>query len=110
MDHQHHLKSDPKFGRFGRFSRGGVALGGARGDDNGGALGHGRKAFGVTVARPSGLRSQGLRGAFGGPSGGLRGFVRLNFKVAVPGVSGVSNPGLLIWLKALDMGGTCETC
>jgi len=72
--------------------------------------GHGRTAFGATVARPSGLRSQGLRGAFGGPSGGLRGFVRLNFKVAVPGVSGVSNPGLLIWLKALDMGGTCETC
>jgi len=80
MDHQHHLKSDPKFGRFGRFSRGGDALGGARGDDDGGALGHGRKAFGprshglrgygrkafgATVARPSG----GLRGAFGGPSG-----------------------------------------
>ncbi len=110
MDHQHHLKSDPKFGRFGRFSRGGDALGGARGDDDSGALGHGRKAFG--------LRSHGLRGygrkAFGAtvvrPSGGLRGFVRLNFKVAVPGVSGVSNPGLLIWLKALDIGGTCETC
>jgi len=64
----------------------------------------------ATVARPSGLRSQGLQGAFGGPSGGLRGFVRLNFRVAVPGVSGVSNPGLLIWLKALDIGGTCETC
>jgi len=43
-------------------------------------------------------------------SQGLRGFVRPNFRVAVPGVSGVSNPGLLIWLKALDMGGTCETC
>ncbi len=57
--------------------------------------GHGRTAFGATVARPS---------------GGLRGFVRLNFKVAIPGVSGVSNPGLLIWLKALDIGGTCETC
>ncbi len=56
----------------------------------------------ATVVRPSGPRSQGLRG--------LRGFVRLNFRVAVPGVSGVSNPGLLIWLKALDMGGTCETC
>jgi len=67
-----------------------------------GLRGHGRKAFGATVARPSGLRSQGLRG--------LRGFVRLNFRVAIPGVSGVSNPGLLIWLKALDIGGTCETC
>ncbi len=43
-------------------------------------------------------------------SQGLRGFVWPNFRVAVPGVSGVSNPGLLIWLKALDMGGTCETC
>ncbi len=61
-------------------------------------------------ARP---RSQGLRGhgrkAFGG-SYGLRGFVRPNFRVTIPGVSGVSNPGLLIWLKALDIGGTCETC
>jgi len=54
MNHQHHLKSDPKFGRFGRFSRGADARGGARGnaygyapsDDHGGALGHGRKAFG----------------------------------------------------------------
>jgi len=52
-----------------------------------------------------------VRWANAGPrSQGLRGFVRLNFRVAVPGVSGVSNPGLLIWLKALDMGGTCETC
>jgi len=72
MNHQHHLKSDPKFGRFGRFSRGADARGGARGnaygyapsDDHGGALGHGRKAFGprsqglrATVVRPSGLRS-----------------------------------------------------
>jgi len=114
MNHQHHLKSDPKFGRFSRFSRGGGALGSARGgDDGGGALGqrwatvvrpsgHGRKAFGATVVRPSGPRSQGLRG--------LRGFVRLNFRVTIPGVSGVSNPGLLVWLKALDIGGTCETC
>ncbi len=59
MNHQHHLKSDPKFGRFGRFSRGGGARGGARGsprgvasgiahsDDSGALLmGHGRKAFG----------------------------------------------------------------
>ncbi len=58
MNHQHHLKSDPKFGRFGRFSRGGAACNGirARGDaygyahsDDSGALlvGHGRKALGA---------------------------------------------------------------
>jgi len=69
MNHQHHLKSDPKFGRFSRFFRGGGALGGARGgDDNSGALGqrwatvarpsgYGRKAFGATVVRPSGVRA-----------------------------------------------------
>jgi len=62
------------------------------------------------VVRPSGPRSQGLRGHGRKAFGGLRGFVRPNFRVAVPGVSGVSNPGLLIWLKALDIGGTCETC
>ncbi len=64
--------------------------------DDGSALGHGRI---------KGLRGYG-RKAFGG----LRGFVRPNFRVAIPGVSGVSNPGLLIWLKALNIGGTCETC
>ncbi len=57
MNHQHHLKLDPKFGRFSRFSRGVGARGGARGaimamvmrmhsDDGGRALGHGGKAFG----------------------------------------------------------------
>jgi len=46
MNHQHHLKLDPKFGRFSRFSRGGDARGGARAiayghahSDDGGALG-----------------------------------------------------------------------
>jgi len=75
MNHQHHLKSDPKFGRFGRFSRGADARGGARGnaygyapsDDHGGALGHGRKAFGGSCGK--------------------------NFRVAIHDVSGVSNPG-----------------
>jgi len=76
------------------------SLGYAHSDD-GGALGHGRIG---------GLRATVALEAFGSRSQGLRGFVRPNFRVAVPGVSGVSNPGLLIWLKALDMGGTCETC
>ncbi len=40
--------------------------------------GHGRKAFGATVVRPS--------GAFGGSCG-------KNFRVAIHDVSGVSNPG-----------------
>jgi len=73
MNHQHHLKSDPKFGRFSRFSRGGGARSGARGMPRVMRIamivvGHGYKAFGVTVVRPSGLRSQGLRG-FVRPSG-----------------------------------------
>jgi len=76
------------------------SLGYAHGD-NGGALGYGRIG---------GLRATVALEAFGPRSQGLRGFVRPNFRVAVPGVSGVSNPGLLIWLKALDIGGTCETC
>ncbi len=76
------------------------SLGCAHSDD-GGVLGHGRIG---------GLRATVALEAFGSRSQGLRGFVRPNFRVAVPGVSGVSNPGLLIWLKALDMGGTCETC
>jgi len=90
MNHQHHLKSDPKFGRFSRFSRGGDAR----------VL---RRVMRTAIIV--------VRWASAGPqSQGLRGFVRLNFRVAISGVSGVSNPGLLIWKKALDMGGTCETC
>ncbi len=61
MNHQHHLKLDPKFGRFSRFSRGGGALGVARGsDDDSNALGQRwatvvrPSGFGATVARPSG--------------------------------------------------------
>jgi len=82
MNYQHHLKLDPKFGRFSRFSRGGGARGGARGMPRVIRMaiivvGHGYKAF-ATVARPS--------GAFGGSCG-------QNFRVTIPGVSGVSNPG-----------------
>jgi len=108
MNHQHHLKSDPKFGRFSRFSRGVDARVLRRVMRTGimvvrwASAGPQSQGLRATVARPLGPRSQGLRG--------LRGFVRLNFRVAISGVSGVSNPGLLIWKKALDMGGTCETC
>ncbi len=55
MNHQHHLKSDPKFGRFSRFSRGGGARGGAREMPRVMrtamiVVGYGYKAFGATVA------------------------------------------------------------
>jgi len=87
MNHQHHLKSDPKFGRFSRFSRGGDARGGARGiakghahSDDGSALGqrwptvvrpsgHGRKAFGATVVRPSGHGRKAFGATVARPSG-----------------------------------------
>jgi len=105
MNHQHHLKSDPKFGRFGRFSRGGGARGGARVMP---------RALRIAMMVVLGVMPRVMRIAMmvcvRPRSQGLRGFVWPSFRVAVPGVSGVSNPGLLIWLKALDMGGTCETC
>ncbi len=60
MNHQHHLKSDPKFGRFGRFSRGGGARGGARVMRRimrmaMMVVGHGRKAFGGSCGQILGL-------------------------------------------------------
>jgi len=80
MNHQHHLKSDPKFGRFSRFSRGVDARVLRRVMRTGimvvrwASAGPQSQGLRATVARPLGPRSQGLRG--------LRGFVRLNFRVA----------------------------
>jgi len=59
MNHQYHLESGPKFGRFGRFSRGGGARGGAREVMRTAIIVvpyHGRKAFEATDVRLSGLR------------------------------------------------------
>jgi len=70
MNYQHHLKLDPKFGRFSRFSRGGGARGGARGMPRVMRMaiivvGYSYKAFGATVVRPSGHGYKAFGGLYG---------------------------------------------